>query len=48
MNAFKNRYGLIEIDLDHDRQRRRKKSSHWFSALAAERRLSLTLDDEDK
>ncbi|EIC84277.1 glycoside hydrolase family 1 protein [Serratia sp. M24T3] len=48
MNAFKNRYGLIEIDLDNQRQRRRKKSSHWFKALVDQRKLSLTLDDEEK
>jgi len=48
MNAFKNRYGLIEIDLENSLQRRQKKSSHWFNTLATTRRLALTLDDEDK
>ncbi len=48
MNAFKNRYGLIEIDLEHQRQRRMKKSAHWFRTLRDSRQLTLTLDDEDK
>lgn len=46
MNAFKNRYGLVEIDLQHNRDRRAKKSLRWFRALSDERRLTLTLDDE--
>jgi 6-phospho-beta-glucosidase len=29
-NAFKNRYGYIEIDLDDNRNRRIKKSGYWF------------------
>lgn len=29
-NAFKNRYGYVEIDLDNQRQRRLKKSAYWF------------------
>ena len=48
MNAFKNRYGLIEIDLEQDRQRRPKKSAAWFRQLHDSRRLELTLDDEEK
>lgn len=48
MNAFKNRYGLIEIDLQHDRARRPKKSASWFSALRESRYLTLTIDDEWK
>lgn len=48
MNAFKNRYGLIEIDLEQQRQRRMKKSAHWFRALRDSRQLTLTLDDEQK
>ncbi|WP_072932635.1 glycoside hydrolase family 1 protein [Nissabacter archeti] len=48
MNAFKNRYGLIEIDLNNQRARRRKKSSHWFAALSESRTLTLTLDDDEK
>ncbi|MEE8731590.1 MAG: glycoside hydrolase family 1 protein [Rahnella inusitata] len=48
MNAFKNRYGLIEIDLDDNRNRHQKKSSRWFKSLSENGVLSLTLDDEDK
>lgn len=48
MNAFKNRYGLIEIDLENNRARRMKKSAHWFRALRDSRRLTLTLDLDDK
>ena len=48
MNAFKNRYGLIEIDLENNRARRMKKSAHWFRALRDSRRLTLSLDLDDK
>ncbi len=48
MNAFKNRYGLIEIDLDNNRARRAKKSAAWFRQLRETRELSLTVDDEWK
>lgn len=48
MNAFKNRYGLIEIDLDNQRARRPKKSASWFRQLRDERVLALTLDEELK
>lgn len=48
MNAFKNRYGLIEIDLADNRARRPKKSASWFRQLRDERVLTLTLDDEWK
>lgn len=33
MNAFKNRYGLVSIDLEHNRERRMKKSAFWFKSL---------------
>lgn len=48
MNAFKNRYGLIEIDLKNQRQRRMKKSAHWYRQLSDSRQLSIELDDEAK
>ena len=48
MNAFKNRYGLIEIDLDNHRARRAKKSASWFRQLRTSHQLTLTIDDEDK
>lgn len=48
MNAFKNRYGLIEIDLDENRARRAKKSATWFRQLRDARALTLCIDDEWK
>ncbi|MCU5774624.1 glycoside hydrolase family 1 protein [Erwiniaceae bacterium BAC15a-03b] len=48
MNAFKNRYGLIEIDLDNQRQRRMKKSAHWYRSLRDSHQLTITLDDKWK
>lgn len=48
MNAFKNRYGLIEIDLDNQRQRRMKKSAHWFRQLRDSQQLTLNIDDDAK
>lgn len=33
-NAYKNRYGFIAVDLDHDCQRTIKKSGHWFKQVA--------------
>lgn len=38
-NAFKNRYGLVEIDLENNRTRRIKKSGYWFQKLCRERRF---------
>lgn len=48
MNAFKNRYGLIEIDLQNNRARRPKRSAAWFRQLRDSRTLTLTLDEEWK
>jgi beta-glucosidase len=48
MNAFKNRYGLVEIDLDHNRDRRAKKSLSWYRRLSDERQLTISFDDEWK
>lgn len=39
MNAFKNRYGLIEIDLGNDRARRMKKSGIFYRELSEQRVL---------
>ena len=33
-NAYKNRYGLIEVDIHHDFKRTMKKSGRWYKALA--------------
>ena len=48
MNAFKNRYGLVEIDLQNNRNRRAKKSLTWYRRISKERQLTLTIDDEWK
>jgi len=34
LNAYKNRYGLVSVDLDNDFQRTVKKSGYWFKQLA--------------
>ncbi|MGF7397493.1 glycoside hydrolase family 1 protein [Thermoanaerobacterium thermosaccharolyticum] len=36
-NAFKNRYGLVEIDLDDNRNRRIKKSGYWYKEVLKNR-----------
>ena len=41
MNAFKNRYGLIQIDLDNDRARHKKASADWYGSLISQRKLVL-------
>lgn len=35
-NAFKNRYGYVEIDLNENRNRRMKKSGYWFKKTVAD------------
>lgn len=40
MNAFKNRYGLVEIDLDNNLNRKIKKSGQWYKTLIANRTIS--------
>ncbi|ARA98337.1 glycoside hydrolase family 1 protein [Geobacillus thermodenitrificans] len=44
MNAFKNRYGLVEIDLDDDRNRRMKKSAYWYKNLIQTRQFEANND----
>ncbi len=34
MNAYKNRYGLISVDLDNDKKRTIKKSGYWFKEVS--------------
>lgn len=46
MNAFKNRYGLVEIDLEHNRNRRLKKSAYFFKETIANRSFSYENDTE--
>ncbi|MGG4215019.1 glycoside hydrolase family 1 protein [Paenibacillus sp. FSL L8-0638] len=48
MNAFKNRYGLVEINLENDRSRHLKKSGYWYQAVIKERLFVANLDEEYK
>lgn len=41
MNAFKNRYGLVEINLDDNRNRQLKKSGYWFKQIITSRILEV-------
>jgi beta-glucosidase/6-phospho-beta-glucosidase/beta-galactosidase len=41
MNAFKNRYGLVEINLEEDRNRKLKKSAYWYKELIKKRELQI-------
>lgn len=41
MNAFKNRYGLVRIELNEKRTRSLKKSAYWYRSLIKERVLEL-------
>ena len=36
-NAFKNRYGFVEVDLMNNYERRLKKSAHWLKSLIEQR-----------
>jgi 6-phospho-beta-glucosidase len=40
MNAFKNRYGLVRVELNQERTRSLKKSASWYRKLIDERHLS--------
>ncbi len=48
MNAFKNRYGLVEINLEHNRDRRLKKSACFYKELIAGRSFTYHNDCEYK
>ena len=41
MNAFKNRYGLVRIELNKERTRSLKKSAFWYQSLVDDRVLEL-------
>lgn len=41
MNAFKNRYGFVRIELNENRDRRLKKSSYWFKRLIDRKSLCI-------
>lgn len=45
MNAFKNRYGLVEIDLENNRNRNLKKSAYWYKQIIENK--SFLAEDED-
>ncbi|NLL33494.1 MAG: glycoside hydrolase family 1 protein, partial [Enterococcus cecorum] len=45
MNAFKNRYGLVRIELNQERTRTLKKSAAWYQQLIDQRILEIE-DDE--
>ncbi|WP_257000900.1 glycoside hydrolase family 1 protein [Terribacillus saccharophilus] len=47
MNAFKNRYGLVEINLNENRNRSLKKSGYWYKELIKSRQLEV-LEEEYK
>lgn len=46
MNAFKNRYGLVEIDLENNRNRNFKKSAYWYKQIIENK--SFLAEDEDE
>lgn len=46
-NAFKNRYGLVEIDLEHNRDRRLKKSASFYKQTIAEQAFDLEDDSQE-
>lgn len=46
MNAFKNRYGLVRIELNEARTRSLKRSAYWYQSLIDNRILNT--DDESK
>ncbi|MFL2105854.1 glycoside hydrolase family 1 protein [Desemzia sp. FAM 23991] len=48
MNAFKNRYGLVRIDLENNRDRSLKKSAFWYKEMIAQRQLVLPDEPEFK
>ena len=45
MNAFKNRYGLVEIDLEDNRNRHLKKSAYFYKDIIQTREFEI--EDEE-
>ncbi|MFP7255331.1 glycoside hydrolase family 1 protein [Terribacillus goriensis] len=45
MNAFKNRYGLVEINLNENRNRSLKKSGYWYKELIESRQLEVSEEE---
>lgn len=48
MNAFKNRYGLVEINLEENRNRKMKKSAYWYKKLIETRQFEAYDDEMNK
>ncbi|WP_226037580.1 glycoside hydrolase family 1 protein [Aquibacillus saliphilus] len=48
MNAFKNRYGLVEIDLEDNRNRSLKKSAYWYKQVIETREFEAINDAINK
>lgn len=48
MNAFKNRYGLVEIDLENNRNRTLKKSAYWYKQVISSREFTALNDEINK
>lgn len=46
LNAYKNRYGLFRVDLDHSFQRIPKKSAYWFKELVQNNGLEHIVEEE--
>ena len=46
-NAFKNRYGLVEIDLEHNRDRQLKKSAFFYKQTIGQRSFDLEDDSAE-
>jgi len=44
MNAFKNRYGLVEIQLEQCRKRALKKSAHFYREIIQNRQFETEPD----
>jgi len=47
MNAFKNRYGLVEIDLEDNRNRHLKKSAYFYRDIIANRGFEYCNEDNE-
>ncbi|MHC5247758.1 glycoside hydrolase family 1 protein [Enterococcus sp. LJL90] len=48
MNAFKNRYGLVRIELNEERTRSMKKSGQWYKSIIETRQFEVADEQEYK
>lgn len=46
-NAFKNRYGLVEVNLEDNRNRRIKKSGNWYKEVQENRSFELEIFENE-